>query len=160
MDADDPRPLPLPGVRRESLPDPEAVGEDADLVEAIRAEIRTHGPIPFARFMERALYEPGHGYYRRPEPGPGLAGADFLTAPEAHPIAGAAIGRLLEQAWEAMDRPDPFLVEEPGAGTGALAAGLLGGLRDLGLAAVAGHPLPADRHRGLAPGRPARTPGR
>ena len=31
-----------------------------------------------------------------------------------------------------MDRPTPFTVTEPGAGTGALAAGLLGGLRDLG----------------------------
>ena len=130
MAADDP--LPVPGVRREALPDPEAVGEDAALVEAIRAEIRARGPITFARFMERALYEPGHGYYRRPEPAPGLAGADFLTAPEAHPIAGAAIGRLLEQAWEALGSPDRFLVVEAGAGTGALAAGLLGGLRDLG----------------------------
>ena len=37
-------------------------------------------------------------------PGPGRAG-DFLTAPEAHPIFGAAIGRLLEQAWDALGRP-------------------------------------------------------
>ena len=50
--------------------------------------------------------------------------------------------RLLEQAWEAMGRPDPFTVTEAGAGTGALAAGLLGGLRD------AGSPLlPAIRYR-------------
>ena len=82
--------------------------------------------------MDRALYEPGLGYYRRGRPGPGMAGADFLTAPEAHPIFGAALGRLVEQAWEAMDRPDPFVVSEPGAGSGALAAGLLAGLRDLG----------------------------
>ena len=81
--------------------------------------------------MERALYEPGHGYYRRPHAGPGREG-DFLTAPEAHPIFGAAIGVLLEQAWDAMGRPAAFIVTEPGAGTGALAAGLLGGLRDLG----------------------------
>jgi SAM-dependent MidA family methyltransferase len=60
-----------------------------------------------------------------------MAGADFLTAPEAHPIFGAAIGRLLEQAWEALGRPAPFTVTEPGSGTGALAAGLLGSLRDL-----------------------------
>ena len=120
------------GYRREALPDPEAVGEDAALADAIRAEIAERGPITFARFMDRALYEPGHGYYRRPEPGPGTAGADFLTAPEAHPIFGAAIGRLLEQAWDALGRPSPFTVTEPGAGTGALAAGLLGGLRDLG----------------------------
>ena len=33
------------------------------LVELIRAEIDAGGPITFARFMERALYEPGLGYY-------------------------------------------------------------------------------------------------
>ncbi len=107
------------------------MGEDAELAAAIRGEITTGGPIPFARFMERALYEPGHGYYRRDRPGPGAAG-DFLTAPEAHPIFGAAIGRLLEQAWVAMGRPGTFVVSEPGAGSGALAEGLLAGLRDTG----------------------------
>jgi SAM-dependent MidA family methyltransferase len=120
-----------PGYRREALPDPETVGEDEALVAAIRVEIRAAGPITFARFMQRALYEPGHGYYRRPAPGPGREG-DFLTAPETHPIFGAVIGRLLEQAWNVMDRPAPFVVTEPGAGTGTLAAALLGGLRDLG----------------------------
>jgi SAM-dependent MidA family methyltransferase len=125
----DDRERPVASLVRDPLPDPESVGEDEVLVERIRAEIRESGPIPFARFMERALYEPGHGYYRRTEPGPGRLG-DFLTAPEAHPIFGAAIGRLLEQAWTALDRPDPFVVHEPGAGSGALAEGLLTGLRD------------------------------
>ena len=120
-----------PGYRRQPLPDPEVVGEDAELVARLRDEIRSGGPITFARFMDRALYEPGHGYYRRPVAGPGREG-DFLTAPEAHPIFGAAVGRLLEQAWDALGRPSPFTITEPGAGTGALAAGLLGGLRDLG----------------------------
>ena len=120
-----------PALVRTPFPDPESVGEDDVLVERLRAEIRREGPITFARFMERALYEPGHGYYRRAEPGPGRAG-DFLTAPEAHPIFGAAIGRLLEEAWDALGRPSPFVVREHGAGTGALAAGLLAGLRDVG----------------------------
>ena len=119
----------IPGYRVERLPDPEAVGEDATLVEALRDEIRRDGPITFAQFMNRALYEPGHGYYRRAEPGPGRAG-DFITAPEAHPIFGAAVGRLVAQAWDALGRPSPFRITEPGAGTGALATGLLGGLRD------------------------------
>jgi SAM-dependent MidA family methyltransferase len=128
----------VPGYRRETLPDPEAVGEDADLVAALRDEIAATGPITFARFMERALYEPGHGYYRQSAPGPGTAAGDFLTAPEAHPVYGAALGRLVDEAWAAMGRPIPFTITEPGAGTGALAAGLLGGLRD------AGSPLAAD----------------
>ena len=116
---------------RDPLPDPESVGEDEVLVERLRATITTEGPISFARFMARALYEPGHGYYRRPDPGPGTAG-DFLTAPETHPIFGAAVGRLLEEAWTALGRPVPFAVVEHGAGTGALAEGLLVALRDAG----------------------------
>jgi SAM-dependent MidA family methyltransferase len=119
----------IPGYRVEPLPDPESVGEDAELAEAIRAEIRRDGPITFARFMARALYEPGHGYYRRDDPGPGRGG-DFITAPEMHPIFGASVGRLVAQAWDALGRPVPFTITEPGAGTGALAAGLLAGLRD------------------------------
>ena len=119
----------IPGYRVEPLPDPESVGEDAELVEALRDEILRDGPITFARFMARALYEPGHGYYRRDEAGPGRAG-DFITAPEAHPIFGAAGGRLVAQAWDALGRPAPFTLTEPGAGTGAMAAGLLAGLRD------------------------------
>ena len=128
---DDDREIPQPMLVRTRLPDPESVGEDEVLVERIRAEIRSAGPMTFARFMERALYEPGHGYYRRGEPGPGRDG-DFLTAPEAHPIFGAAIGRLLEESWDALGRPAPFVVREHGAGTGALAAGLLVALRDAG----------------------------
>jgi SAM-dependent MidA family methyltransferase len=119
----------IPGYHVEPLPDPEAVGEDEALVELLRDEIRRDGPITFAQFMTRALYEPGHGYYRRAEPGPGRAG-DFITAPEAHPIFGAAVGRLVAQAWEVLGRPSPFTITEPGAGDGAMAAGLLAGLRD------------------------------
>jgi SAM-dependent MidA family methyltransferase len=130
MDPVDGRPSQV-GFRRELLPDPESVGEDEVLVALIRAEIEAGGPITFARFMEWALYEVGHGYYRRPTAGPGREG-DFLTAPEAHPIFGAALGRLVEQAWEAMGRPAALTITESGAGSGALAAGLLGGLRDLG----------------------------
>ena len=118
-----------PGFRRTGSPDPGALEHEPELVARIRAEIAEHGPITVARFMERALYEPGLGYYRRATPGPGLAGADFLTSPEAHPIFGAVLGRVLEDAWQRLDRPEPFVVTEPGAGTGALAHGLLDGLR-------------------------------
>ena len=118
-------------------------GEDSDdiaghpeLVARIRAEITADGPITVARFMERALYEPGLGYYRRSTPGPGRAG-DFMTAPEAHPVFGAALGRVAEVVWERLGRPDPFGVLEIGAGTGALALGLLDGLRRTGSALLA-----------------------
>ena len=143
-----------PGFRREALPDPESVGEDGQLVGWIQEEIERDGPITFARFMELALYAARPRVLPAPEPGPGTAGADFLTAPEAHPIFGAAIGRLLEQAWDALGRPSPFTVTEPGAGTGALAAGLLGGLRDLGsplLGAIRYRPVEVEPARARGP---------
>jgi SAM-dependent MidA family methyltransferase len=115
-----------PALRRGPV-GPIDVGSEPELVERIAAEIRDAGPITFARYMERALYEPGLGYYRRPRPGPGRGG-DFLTAPETHPLFGRAVARQLEEAWARLDRPDPFVVREHGAGEGALAVAILDGL--------------------------------
>jgi SAM-dependent MidA family methyltransferase len=121
------------GLRRVAGLEPTAPLPDSDpeLVDRMRAEIDGHGPLTFARFMELALYEPELGYYTRPDAmqgGPGRGG-DFLTAPEGHPIFGDAIARQLEAVWEALGRPARFVVREHGAGTGALAAGILDGLR-------------------------------
>lgn len=104
---------------------------DPRLVRRIAGEIRATGPMPFARFMELALYDPEAGYYAAGSPataGPGRSG-DFLTAPEGHPIFGWSIARFLESAWTALDQPGRFVVREHGAGSGALAAGILDGLR-------------------------------
>ncbi|HEX7474310.1 MAG TPA: SAM-dependent methyltransferase [Candidatus Limnocylindrales bacterium] len=102
---------------------------DPVLVEHIRAEIETTGPLTFARFMELALADPEHGYYATSEDRPTRAG-DFLTAPELHPIFGAVVARSLDEQWRALDRPARFLVREYGAGTGALAESILRGLAD------------------------------
>jgi SAM-dependent MidA family methyltransferase len=116
-----------PGFRREPHPDLESVGEDETLVELLRAEIERDGPITFARFMEVALYTPDRGYYRGADARPGRDG-DFLTAPEAHPIFGAAVARAVADAWDRLGRPDPFVLREHGAGTGALGIAILDGL--------------------------------
>jgi SAM-dependent MidA family methyltransferase len=84
--------------------------------------------------MERALLEPGLGYYATPERRAGRSG-DFMTAPELHPILGAAIARLATAAWERLGRPTTFRWREHGAGEGTL---LLAALDYL---ARAGHPL-------------------
>jgi SAM-dependent MidA family methyltransferase len=116
-----------PGLSRDPVPDLEAVGQDEALVARIRDEIARDGPITFARFMELALYDPAGGYYRAEAARPGRDG-DFLTAPEAHPIFGAALSRAVADAWDRLDRPDPFALREFGAGTGTLAVAILDGL--------------------------------
>lgn len=117
-----------PGLRRDPPPDLEAVGEDEALVARIREEIGRDGPMTFARFMDLALYDPDGGYYRASEPRPGRAG-DFLTAPEAHPIFGRAVARVLDETWRRLGEPDRFILREYGAGTGTLASAILDGLR-------------------------------
>jgi SAM-dependent MidA family methyltransferase len=127
------------GVRRvaELETDGSLPASDPRLMARIRAEIGRDGRMTFARFMEVALYDPEAGYYSAArdvdaaDRGPGRTG-DFLTAPEGHPIFGWTIARLLEDAWQRLDRPDRFVVREHGAGSGALAFGILDGLRRSG----------------------------
>ena len=117
-----------PGVRRDPAPDLDAVGQDERLVARIHEEIAQVGPLTFARFMDLALYDPDGGYYRGAAARPGRDG-DFLTAPEAHPIFGAALARAVADAWDRLGRPAKFVLREYGAGTGALGAAILEGLR-------------------------------
>lgn len=113
-----------PGLRRDAAPDLDVVGQEDELVARIHAEIGAAGPITFARFMELALYDPEGGYYRAVVARPGRAG-DFLTAPETHPIFGAALSRLVAEAWERLGKPEPFTIREHGAGSGTLAIAIL-----------------------------------
>lgn len=100
----------------------------------IRDEAQREGSISFARFMERALLEPGLGYYATAQRRAGRTG-DFMTAPELHPILGAAIAQLAAATWERLGRPATFRWREYGAGEGTL---LLAALDYL---AREGHPL-------------------
>ncbi len=124
------------------LPDPPPLPVEGEpiLVDRIRAEIARDGPITFARFMTLALYEPGLGYYRSEVERPGRAG-DFLTAPETHPIFGAAIARQLDEVHRRLGAPDRFVVREHGAGSGSLALAVLEAVEGRGrLGRVAGSP--------------------
>ena len=126
------RPIVL-GLRRVDELDPGAPlpASDPRLTARIAAEVGASGPMTFARFMDLALYDREAGYYANGATGPGRHG-DFLTAPEGHPIFGWAVARHLESVWTALDRPARFVVREHGAGSGALAAGILDGLRRSG----------------------------
>ncbi len=100
---------------------------NANLIQAMRNEILQHGPVTFARFMERALYDSDHGYYMSRARRPGRGG-DFLTAPELHPFFGLTIGRQVAECWRRLDRPDPFTILEYGSGIGGLAYDVIVGL--------------------------------
>ena len=88
-----------------------------DLVERLHDEIAANGPMTFARFMDAALYDPTHGYYRSDERRPGRGG-DFLTAPEATPLFGITIARQIAECWERLGSPGQFVVREYGGGVG------------------------------------------
>lgn len=57
------------------------------LIELIRREIVTNGVLPFARFMELALYCPDYGYYQTKKDNPGRRG-DFFTSVSTGPLFG------------------------------------------------------------------------
>jgi SAM-dependent MidA family methyltransferase len=86
--------------------------------------IRREGPIPFDRFVELALYEPGVGFFASGR-GAGRAGRDFVTSPEVGPLFGTCVARALDRAWQEQGAPDPFFVVEAGAGRGRLAREVL-----------------------------------
>jgi SAM-dependent MidA family methyltransferase len=104
---------------------------DVQLLARLRAEIEYGGPITFARFMQRALYEPELGYYSSASRRPTRAG-DFLTAPELHPVFGRCVAHQLLEMWHRLDRPNPFVLREYGAGGGALIRAVVAELEDAG----------------------------
>mgnify|MGYP001813439156 CR=1 FL=1 len=108
--------------------DPRWATSEPRLVEVIRDEIlgSPEGRITFARFMERALTEPGLGYYATSELRP-TRGGDFLTSPELHPFFGRCLGRVVSAAWDT-SASSPFRVLEYGGGRGTLRADATAGL--------------------------------
>lgn len=73
----------------------------------------------FAEFMERALYDPEHGFYQSGQAG--RRGGHFITSPEVGPLFGAVVARVLDRRWSELGQPDPFTVIDAGAGPGTLA---------------------------------------
>ena len=107
-----------------SLPAPgaDAAAHSARVVARVRDEIeRAGGFIPLSRYIELVLYAPGLGYYVAGARRFGPAG-DFVTAPEMTPLYCAAIARQLERVLATSSGDE---VVELGAGSGALAAGVL-----------------------------------
>ena len=118
-----------------TLPGPDADARDhsARVAAHIRGEIAaTSGYIPFSRYMELALYAPGLGYYVSGARRFGESG-DFVTGPELTPLYGAAMATQIEAVLDAVGGRE---IVELGAGSGALAASVLGALAANGEAPV------------------------
>jgi len=99
------------------------------LAERIAGEIRRDGPMSFARFMERALYDTEHGYYTRGG-GVGPQG-DFHTASDVGRGFGGAFARQIVEIDRLAGPFDPFDIVEPGCGRGLLARDVLDALVEL-----------------------------
>ncbi|MBI5388712.1 MAG: SAM-dependent methyltransferase [Verrucomicrobia bacterium] len=106
------------------------------LTELIRREIDAHETVPFARFMELALYAPGLGYYERDKVPIGRGG-DFYTSVSVGSLFGELLAfQLAEWITECgmrnaecgMGAARVQLVEA-GAHDGRLAADILGWMR-------------------------------
>jgi len=102
--------------------DPEPEEKSRALTEILSQRIHEGGPITFAEFMRECLYHPLHGYYSRSD---ARRFGDYYTSVDVHPIFGRLIARQLEEMWELLGSPCPFLVVEAGAGTGWLAGHIL-----------------------------------
>jgi SAM-dependent MidA family methyltransferase len=86
--------------------------------------VRRLGSLRFDEYLELALYAPGQGFFAVGG-GAGRGGRDFITSPEVGPLFGAVVARWLDDRWDALGRPDPFVVVEAAAGRGALALSVL-----------------------------------
>jgi SAM-dependent MidA family methyltransferase len=82
------------------------------------------GAIPFRRFMELALYHPGHGYYSSGRARIGKAG-DFFTSVSVGRIYGHLLASICREVWERLGSPSDFSIVEQGANDGTLASDIL-----------------------------------
>ncbi|ALX86541.1 hypothetical protein A9G00_40780 [Achromobacter xylosoxidans] len=108
--------------------------------EAVTAHLRAaigaaSGWLPFDHWMAEALYAPGLGYYaagnvKLAEADASAPAGDFVTAPQLTPLFARTLTRQVAQV---LRQTDTQAVLEFGAGTGALAEGVLRELDALGL---------------------------
>lgn len=104
-------------------PDEAARAHSERLCARIGAEIDSAGgSIPFSRYMELALYEPGLGYYAAAGGAALGEQADFVTAPGVSLLFAQCLARQVAEVLVRLDGGD---VLEPGPGSGVLATGIL-----------------------------------
>ncbi|HSI86202.1 MAG TPA: SAM-dependent methyltransferase [Candidatus Methylacidiphilales bacterium] len=95
----------------------------------LRQRIARYGPMPFRRFMEAALYEPGLGYYAGSSTRRAGRAGDFYTSVSVGPLFGECLARQFAEMWRMAGSPPSFWLAEQGAMDGRLALDVLTGLR-------------------------------
>ena len=102
------------------------------LSEIIRREVAQSGILPFARFMELALYCPKHGYYEAKKDNPGRRG-DFYTSVGVGELFGQLLAFQFAEWLEEIKTLNPqlstFNLIEAGAHDGRLAKDILAWLQ-------------------------------
>jgi SAM-dependent MidA family methyltransferase len=96
---------------------------NAPLIDRIKRQVETDGPIGIAEYMSICLGDAKAGYYTTGAPF-GCDG-DFITAPEISQMFGELIGIWCVTMWRKMGKPSRFNLIEMGPGRGTLMADLL-----------------------------------
>ena len=132
-------------------------GATDDLGARFRRLIRSHGPMPVARFMG----ESNARYYASRDPlgapGPEAeSGGDFVTAPDISQMFGEMVGIWCADLWVRAGHPQDILYVELGPGRGTLASDALRVMERHGLAPrihlVEGSPVLREKQRAAVPG--------
>lgn len=92
-----------------------------NFIDYFRIQLQAMGAVPFAAFMQEALYAPNFGYYSSGLQVLGKTG-DFTTAPELTPLFGQILANQCQQVLRDLDNPILF---EFGAGSGRLCVDVL-----------------------------------
>ena len=103
-------------------PGPDERAHSDRLLQLLRTQIASHGPMPFAQYMERCLYAPGLGYYSAGKTKFGEAG-DFVTAPELGGLFAQCVANAVQPVLAMLGADADFL--ELGGGSGAFAEAAL-----------------------------------
>ena len=102
---------------------------DQALTDFIRRTIRRDGPVTFEWFMAQALYHPELGYYSSGRCAIGRRG-DYFTNVSVGPLFGRLLAAQFAEMWEALGRPEDFVIVEQGAHHGGFARDVLEALRE------------------------------
>jgi SAM-dependent MidA family methyltransferase len=99
------------------------------LIDVIRDQIRSRGPLTAAAFIDLALYHPESGYYARAGQRSGRGG-DFFTSVDVGALFGELLAVQLAECLDVLNArgSDPqagFQLVEAGAGNGRLARDIL-----------------------------------